>query len=111
MSKEGWIDDETTVNARVIRGVSVSTPYQKKTEVKVEWRSQTHEKCLGQSNLIKQVFLAAAESVGTKAEIDIELLTKCYRIPEDAEFVKFAKEAIRSPQIRAQDNQGAKFSP
>ncbi|MFB0532695.1 MAG: hypothetical protein ACETVU_03400 [Desulfatiglandales bacterium] len=82
-----------------------------KTEVKVEWRSQTHEKCLGQSNLIKQVFLAAAESVGTKAETDMELLTKCYHIPEDAEFVKLAKEAIRNPQIRAQDNQGAKFSP
>jgi len=55
--KEGWIDDETTVNVGVIRGGEVLNAVPEKTEVKVECRSQTHEKCLRRSDLIKRIFL------------------------------------------------------
>ncbi len=96
MLKEGWIDDETTVNVGVIKGGEVLNAVPEKTEVKVECRSQTHEKCLGHSNLIKQIFLTAANSVGAKADVTMELLIRCYRISEDAEAVTIAKKAIGS---------------
>ncbi len=53
MLKEGWIDDETTVNVGVIRGGEVLNAVPEKTEVKVECRSQIHDKCLQRSDLIK----------------------------------------------------------
>ncbi|MBW1720795.1 MAG: M20/M25/M40 family metallo-hydrolase [Deltaproteobacteria bacterium] len=96
MIKEGWVDDETTVNVGVIRGGEVLNAVPEKTEVKVECRSQTHEKCLGRSELIGRIFQNAAESIGAKAEITMELLVKCYQVPEDAESVAIAKRAIVS---------------
>ena len=94
--KEGWIDDETTVNVGVIRGGEVLNAVPEKTEVKVECRSQTHEKCLRRSDLIKQIFLNAAESVGAKADVTMELLVRCYSISEDTGPVRIAKKAISS---------------
>jgi tripeptide aminopeptidase len=94
--KEGWIDDETTVNVGVIRGGEVLNAVPEKTEVKVECRSQIHEKCLRRSDLIKQIFLNAAESVGAKADVTMELLVRCYRISEGTGSVRIAKKAISS---------------
>lgn len=94
--KEGWIDDETTVNVGVIRGGEVLNAVPEKTEVKVECRSQTHEKCLRRSDLIKQIFLNSAESVGAEADVTMELLVRCYRISEDTGPVTIAKKAISS---------------
>ena len=94
MIKEGWVDDETTVNVGVIRGGEVLNAVPENTEVKVECRSQTHEKCLRRSELISQIFQNAAESIGAKAEVNMELLVKCYQIPEDTESVAIAKKAI-----------------
>jgi tripeptide aminopeptidase len=96
MIKEGWIDDETTVNVGIIRGGEVLNAVPEKTEVKAECRSQTHDKCLKRSDLIKQIFLNAAESVGAKADVTMELLVKCYRISEDTGPVTIAKKAISS---------------
>ena len=96
MLKEGWIDDETTVNVGVIRGGEILNAVPEKTVVKVECRSQNHEKCLGHSNLIKQVFLTAADSIGARADVTMELLIKCYRISQDSEAVTIAKKAISS---------------
>jgi len=96
MLKEGWIDDETTVNVGVIRGGEVLNAVPEKTEVKVECRSQIHDKCLRRSDLIKQIFLNAAESVGAKADVTMELLVRCYRISEGAGSVRIAKKAISS---------------
>jgi len=102
--KEGWIDDVTTVNVGVIRGGDVLNAVPEKTEVKVECRSQIHEKCLRRSELIKQIFLNASESVGAKADVTMELLVKCYCISEDTESASIAKKAISSagldPEIK-----------
>ena len=94
--KEGWIDDETTVNVGVIRGGEVLNAVPEKTEVKVECRSQLHEKCIKRSKLIKQIFVTSADSIGAMANITTELLTKCYRISENAKSVTIAREAIKS---------------
>ncbi len=96
MLREGWIDDETTVNVGVIQGGEVINAVPEKTEVKVECRSQTHEKCLERSNLIKEIFVAAANSVGAKADVTMELLVRCYCISKNAESVTIAKRAISS---------------
>jgi tripeptide aminopeptidase len=95
MLKEGWIDEETTTNVGVIRGGEVINAVPEKAEVKVECRSQSHEKCLQRSDLIKQIFLNTAESVGARTEVAMELLVKCYSISEDTDSVAIAKKAIR----------------
>jgi len=105
MIKEGWIDDETTVNVGIIRGGEVLNAVPEKTEVKVECRSQTHDKCLRRSDLIKQIFLNAAESIGARADVSMELLVRCYHISEDTESVTIAKKAVSSagldPKVRS----------
>lgn len=102
--KEGWIDDETTVNVGVIRGGEVLNAVPEKTEVKVECRSQIHDKCLQRSNLIEQIFLNAAASIGATADVTKELLVEGYRISDNTRSVTIAKNAISSagvdPQVK-----------
>ena len=100
MLKEGWIDEETTVNVGIIKGGQILNAVPEKTDVKIECRSQSHEKCLRQSNLIKEVFLTAAKTVGAQAEVKTELLIKASQISEDAEVVKVAKRAVSSVGLK-----------
>lgn len=94
MLREGWIDEETTVNVGIINGGQVLNAVPERTNVKIECRSQSHGKCLSQSDLIKEVFLTAAKVRGAKAEIRMELGTTAFRISENARVVKVAKKAI-----------------
>lgn len=102
--KEGWIDEETTVNVGIIKGGSVLNAVPEKTNVKIECRSQSHEKCLRQSSLIKEVFLTAAKAVEARAEVKMTECIKAYRISEDTEVVEIAKRAVSSvglePNVR-----------
>lgn len=102
--KEGWIDEETTVNVGIIEGGEIRNGVPEKAQIKAECRSLTHEKCLAQSELVKEVFETAAKSVGARAEVKMEMAYKAVKIPEDAEVVNIAKEAVRSvglePQVR-----------
>jgi len=100
MLKEGWIDEETTVNVGIIKGGQVLNAVPEKTNVKVECRSQSHEKCLRQSNLIKEVFLTAAKSIGARAEVKMDLTIKASHISEDAKMVKVAKRAVSSVGLK-----------
>ncbi|KKK97447.1 hypothetical protein LCGC14_2652670, partial [marine sediment metagenome] len=94
--KEGWVDNETTVNVGIIKGGDVLNAVPEKTEVRVECRSKNHEKCVNQSDMIKKVFQTSAESVGAKAEVDMELLIKCYCIPENSKSVDLAVKALKN---------------
>jgi tripeptide aminopeptidase len=73
-------------------------------EIKAECRSQTHDKCISQSEIIKRVFETAAAAIGAKADVRMELAYKAVKIPEDAEVVAVAKRAVESigltPQVR-----------
>jgi len=104
MLKEGWIDEETTVNVGIVKGGEVLNSVPEQTNVKIECRSQSHDKCLYQSNLIKEVFLTTAKAVGARSYIKMELGTKVYRISEDARVVEIAKRAVSSlglkPNVR-----------
>jgi len=94
MLKEGWVDKETTVNVGIIKGGQIVNSVPEKTYVKIECRSLSHKKCLGQSNLIKEVFLIAAKNIGAQAEIKTELLVKASHISKNAEVVEVAKRAL-----------------
>jgi len=94
MLKEGWIDEETTVNIGIINGGQVLNAVPERTNVKIECRSQSHEKCLNQSNLIKEIFLTAAKAVGARAEVKMELGTTAFRVSEDTRSVRVAKKAL-----------------
>lgn len=100
MLKEGWIDEETNLNVGIIKGGQGHNIVPEKTYVEIECRSQSHEKCLRQSNLIREVFLTAAKAVGAQAEVKIELSMKASHISEDAEVVKVAKRAASSVGLK-----------
>jgi len=102
--KEGWIDEETTVNVGIIEGGEIRNGVPEKARIKAECRSLTHEKCVAQSDVIKDAFETAAKSIGARAEVKLEMAYKAARIPEDAEAVSIAKKAVESiglkPQVR-----------
>jgi len=95
MVKEGWVDQETTVNVGIIQGGEVLNAVPERTNVKVECRSQSHEKCLYQSTLIKEAFQTAARVTGARAEVEMKLGTTAFRVSEDARVVKIARSTIR----------------
>ncbi len=92
--KEGWVDNESSINVGIIWGGEALNVVPEKTSVKIECRSKSHKKCLDHSNLIKNVFLTNANAKGAQAEVKMELLAKAYRISESAKVVKIAKKAI-----------------
>jgi len=102
--KEGWIDTETTVNVGIIEGGKIRNSVPEKALIKAECRSLTHEKCIAQSELIKEVFEVAAKSVGACAEVKMEMAYEAVTIPEDTKVVTIAKRAVKSvgfePQVR-----------
>ncbi len=100
MLREGWIDEETTVNVGIIKGGQVLNAVPEKTNVKIECRSQSHEKCIHQSNLIKKVFLTAAKAMGAQTKVKMELNMKASPISEDAEVVGVVKRAVRSVGLK-----------
>ena len=100
--KEGWIDEETTANVGIIYGGEIRNGVPEKVEIKAECRSQNHDKCLRQSQLIKRIFETAASAIGAKAKVHMELAYKAVKIPEDAEVVAVAKRAVESIGLRPQ---------
>lgn len=100
--REGWIDEETTVNVGTIEGGVIRNAVPEKAQIKAECRSMTHEKCIAQSELVKEVFETAAKSVGARAEVKMEMAYEAMRIPEDAEVVTVAKRAVESVGLKPQ---------
>jgi tripeptide aminopeptidase len=102
--KEGWIDEETTVNVGIIEGGEIRNGVPEKAQIKAECRSLTHEKCVAQSDVIKEAFENAAESIGARAEVKMEMAYKAVSISEESEVVAIAKKAVESvglkPQVR-----------
>jgi len=71
--KEGWIDEETTVNVGIIKGGQILNAVPDKTHVKIECRSQSHEKCLCQREdaEVVKVVKRAVSGVGLKPNVRI----------------------------------------
>ncbi len=102
--KEGWIDEETTVNVGIIEGGEIRNGVPEKAQIKAECRSLTHEKCVKQSDVIKEAFETAAKTIGARAEVKMEMAYKAVSISEESEVVSIAKKAVESvglePQVR-----------
>ncbi len=98
----GWIDPETTVNVGLIEGGQVLNAVPENAIIQIECRSQKHQKCLKQSQVIKKTFQTVAKVRGAKAEIQMNLGLKASRIPENTEVVKVAKKAIQSVGLKPQ---------
>jgi len=102
--KEGWIDKETTVNVGTIKAGNVRNSVPEKAELQAQCRSLNHDKCIHQSDLVKQVFDTAALSIGARADVKLNLAYKAMKVPEDAEVVAVAQKAMvgmgLKPQLR-----------
>jgi len=105
MLKEGWVDKETTTNVGIIKGGQALNAVPERTDIKVECRSLSNKKCIYQSNLIKEVFITAAKSIGARADIKIKQEMKAYHISENTKVVKIAKKALSGvgliPNVRS----------
>lgn len=92
--KTGWIDKETTVNIGMIKGGEVINAVPEQATVQIECRSQNHDKCLSQSNIIIGTFERVAHTQKAKTEVNMDLKLNAYRISKDAKVVKIAKRAV-----------------
>lgn len=104
MLKEGRIDPETTVNVGILNGGEIRNGVPEKATLSLECRSLSHEKCVAQFELIKQIFETAARAIGATAEITMDLSYKAARLSEDSRPVQIAKQAMKrvgiTPQVR-----------
>jgi len=104
MLREGRIDEETTVNVGTIRGGEIRNGVPDKARLELECRSLSHDRCLGQCELVKQVFETAARAAGVKSDIVMDLSYKASRLAADSRPVRVAEQAMRSvgltPKIR-----------
>lgn len=94
--KEGWIDEETTVNVGTIQGGEAINSVPEKTIVTIECRSKSHNKCITQSDKIRELFINIANLIKAKVLVDTNLSVKAYNIPENSRVVKIAKKMVRS---------------
>lgn len=94
--KTGWIDKETTVNIGIIQGGEVINAIPEQTIIQIESRSQNHEKCVTQSNIIRDTFEKAAHAQNARTEVNMDLGLNAYHIPEDTKVVKIAKSALNN---------------
>lgn len=97
--KDGRIDPETTANFGIIQGGLIRNGVPEKCSIKAEVRSLNHERCLALSNIYKEIFEVIAHSIGSKAEVNLNLAYKAMRISEDAPMVQVAKKALKSVGI------------
>ena len=81
MLKEGWIDEETTVNVGILNAGEIRNGVPEKACIKAECRSLTHDKCLRQAKIVRTAFETAAQDLGATASIREELSSKA---PEHA---------------------------
>lgn len=94
MLREGWIDEETTVNIGVLNAGEIRNGVPEKAYIKAECRSLTHEKCLAQAEVIRAVFEAAGRAAGASVAVREELSSTAVHISESSPIVQVAQEAI-----------------
>ncbi len=94
--REGWVDEDTTVNVGVMAGGENRNGVPERAIVRAECRSRIHERCLAESEHLKQVFEMAAREAGAAVQVDMELAYKAIQIPEDAPVVGVARRAVEA---------------
>jgi tripeptide aminopeptidase len=102
---EGRIDDETTASVGTVHGGTVRNAVPERVAIQAECRSLDHDKCVQQAEVMQWAFEKAAEEVGAKAKIDLNIEYHASQIPEQAPAVQFATAAIAAvglkPKVKA----------
>lgn len=94
--REGWVDEDTTVNVGVMAAGENRNGVPERAIVRAECRSRRHTRCLAESERLKEVFEMAAREAGAAVRVDMELAYKAIQIPEDAPVVSVARRAVEA---------------
>ena len=97
---EGRIDDETTASVGTVHGGTVRNAVPERVAIQAECRSLDHNKCAQQAEVMRWAFEKAAEEVGAKARIDLNIEYRALQIPEQAPAVQFATAAIAAVGLK-----------
>lgn len=93
---EGRLDEETTANVGIIHGGEIRNGIPEKATIQAECRSLDHEKAVHQAELMRRAFEEAAQEIGAKAEIELDLEYKASRISEYSPTVGLAIRALKA---------------
>ncbi|MGQ9617847.1 MAG: M20/M25/M40 family metallo-hydrolase [Candidatus Aminicenantia bacterium] len=91
--RQGWVDDETTVNIGYIKGGSEVNVVPEKVEIKGEIRSFSYDKIVENLNFIEKVFREEAEKAGGLIEIKWYMDFDSFKI-ENSKFMDFLREGF-----------------
>ena len=90
----GRIDSETTANIGIIQGQSPLNVVCDHVLVSAEARSTDNGKLDAQIKAMTDAFTKAAEEMGGKAEVSVEIYYKSFKLGEDTPVVDVAKRAL-----------------
>lgn len=94
--KQGWIDDETTVNIGKISGGKQTNIVSDECVVSGEIRSLKDHKALAEWNSLKTIFEGITAGYGGSLEITVEKQIEAYEIDDGEEVVERFKRVCRS---------------
>lgn len=94
--KQGWVDDETTVNIGKISGGKQTNIVSDECVVLGEIRSLKDHKALSEWNRLKEIFEGNAAGYGGSLEIVVEKQIEAYEISDSEEVVERFKRVCRS---------------
>ena len=92
----GRLDARTTANVGIIEGGLIRNGVPETATIAAECRSLDHDRATEVAELIEQICSANARSVGASTEVHCELAYRAHSIPENAEVVTIAADAIRA---------------
>jgi tripeptide aminopeptidase len=92
----GRIDEETTANIGRFEGGKATNIVADRADILAEARSLDKEKMLAQTEKMKMAFETAAEKMGGKAEVDIEIMYPGFKYSDGDHVVEVAKKAAVS---------------
>jgi len=98
--KLGRLDPETTANVGIISGGQIRNGIPDKASVKAECRSLDHDKCLAVGEAMRKAFVEAAEELGAKADVKLEMAYRASSLDEGARVVSLAKEALKAAGLK-----------
>lgn len=97
----GRLDHETTANVGVINGGIIRNGVPDGCTFLAECRSLTHEKAQELADRMVAIIEKEVTDLGAKVNIKVDNLCKAVDIPEDAETVEIAKQALKTAGVDA----------
>ena len=99
--KQGWVDEETTVNIGTIRGGKQSNIVSDECVVVGEIRSLKDSRAINEWEKLKEIFEKTAACKGGSVEIQFEKQIEAYEIEEEEEVAKRFKRVCERIGVKA----------